>query len=146
LIPFLAYDPSQEYPALYPNGFGGLTRFGGGAFDGTANVTVLTPTTITVDTLPVGFTVSEGDLVELKQSTEVYGLFRSMSTYIANASGLTTITVEPTIKFPTIFTDAAVANFYRPSCVMIPIPESWSYTPEASSFPGASFEAIQKPF
>jgi hypothetical protein len=144
LIPFLAYDPAQEYPYNFPNGFAGINRAVGGAFLGSANVTGLTANTIGLSGLPAVFTLVEGDYISLVQSTETYGLFQ-VAADVSSSSGFMTATVEPTIK-TTIFTTGSYANFVRPACVMIPIPESWSYEPDSMSFPGATWEAIQKPF
>jgi hypothetical protein len=144
LIPFLAYDPAQEYPYNFPNGFAGINRAVGGAFLGSANVTGLTANTIGLSGLPAVFTLVEGDYISLVQSTEIYGLFQ-VAADVSSSSGFMTATVEPTIK-TTIFTTGSYANFVRPACVMIPIAESWSYEPDSMSFPGATWEAIQKPF
>lgn len=143
LTPFLGYDPTQEFPAQYPNGFGGMTRAGGGSFDGTATLTGISATQIALSGLPASFIFKEGDHIELRQTNDLRGLYIIISNVTAAAGGTVTLTVEPQILI-TLFTVAAVANINRPSCVMVPIPESWSYAPTADSFPGASFQAIQR--
>jgi hypothetical protein len=133
---FYAYDPKTPYPLLYPNGVSGLTRAGGGAFDGTTTITAIAARSITLGTLPVGFVISAGDKLGL-----VEGGLRSLHIVVeagtANGSGVATVAVEPPIA-TTLFTTAGAGNLVRPVVKMRPKPDSWqsrtSPIPEPISF------------
>lgn len=109
-------DWLRRLPIAYRAGFTGLTRAGGGSFDGTADVTALTASTLSLATLPAGFAFGAGDMVGL-----VDGAYRSLHRVVtaatANGSGVVTVTVEPAIA-TTVFTTAATANFDSPVCIM----------------------------
>jgi hypothetical protein len=139
---FLAHDPAQAYPLAYPAGFGALARAGGGAFDGTGDVTALTATTIAIATLPAGFSLVRGDLVGLKQG-DLYALHRIMAAAVANNAGEIALTVKPKV-LTNVFTTAAIANFARPPCVMLPDRSSWSFAAQAGSRAPVSFAGIQR--
>lgn len=115
LLTFYAYDPEREYPSNYPSGFGGLTRAGGGAFDGTGTVTALTNYGFTIATLPASFVLKEGDLIGLVQSG-YRGLYEISADVTANGSGVATVAVEPEVG--SVFTTSATFNLYRPVCIM----------------------------
>ena len=54
-------DPRHVTPRTYGGTFDGLTRHGGGAFDGTADVDSIAPATVTVSDLPSTFALKAGD-------------------------------------------------------------------------------------
>jgi hypothetical protein len=137
---FKANDPMRPYPNAYRAGFGGLTRAGGGAFDGTADVTALTASTIALATLPAGFVVTAGDYVGLTEGSLI-GLYRIIEAVTANGSGVATVTVEP--KILSAFTAAAVANFEKPPAEFVIDHDSWDGMPSISAAP-IKFEAWQK--
>ena len=141
---FLAHDPLQALPLAYPGGFGGMTRAGGGAFDGTADVTSFPSLNhIALGTLPAGFSIASGDMIGLIESGR-YGLYRILDAVVANGSGVATVLVEPRLGLVTSrFTASAVANFLQPSCVMVPDPSSWSYVEESTRPTPASFSGEQ---
>lgn len=128
------WDWMRAYPRSYPDGFAALPRAGGGSFDGTANVTALTASTIALSTLPASFALKAGDMVGLVEG-EKRGLYRIVEDVTANGSGVATVTVEPKVEL-TLFTDAATANFDKPVCVM-------TLTEEADPSRDGRFETVQ---
>lgn len=119
----LLSNAEKAYPVRYPNGFAGLTRATGGAFDGTATTSSLTPTTIGLQGLPANFVLEAGDLVGLEEAGR-YGLFQLKSAATAIASGTLTIDVHPQIN-TTAFSLAATANFASPLLEMVVDPGSF---------------------
>lgn len=113
---FLAYRWERPFPKNYRAGFDGLTRYGGGAFDGSAYVDAVTASTITVSGLPATFNLAAGDMIGLVQSG-AYGLHMLMED-VAAASGVATVTVQPFVK-TNIFDGSASAQFARPKCRMM---------------------------
>lgn len=97
LRPFKASQPLRRYLQAYPNGYGGLTRAAGGAFDGTAAV-VSSPTSdqITIGTLPNGLTFAPGDLVSVTYATGLQALHRVLED-ATSSGGAVTVTVEPRV-------------------------------------------------
>lgn len=144
---FVAHDEAQPYPLAYPNGFGGLTRAGGGAFDGTATFAPVggNQFSASLSGLPAGFALAAGDMLELRQNNETRGLYRILSAVTASGGGAAAVTVEPRIN-PALFTGAALARFERPSCIMTPDPASWSYTAVGGQMSPATFTGIQQIF
>ena len=139
LIKFYGYDPERIYPQAYPTGFGGLTRFGGGAFDGTTTVTSLGAFSIDIATLPVGLVIQAGDLFGLIEGN-YRGLFEVSTDVTADAGGAATLAVEPDIS--SVFTTSAQGNFYRPVCTMKIDETSWN-APRNPSGGSVSFNAIE---
>jgi hypothetical protein len=139
---FYAYDPAHAFPTNYRGEPTDTTiRVGNTNWGGTASATVSSSTVLIVSGLPSGTVLVAGDMVELRQG-DARGLFR----LISGGSGTSmSFAVEPRI-LTTVFTGGITANFLRPSCIMIPEPESWSYTAEAGQYPGASFKGIQRVF
>lgn len=118
----LLSDPWRPYPAAYmPQGWGSLTRAGGGAFDGTATLTTIANSglagigrdVITLGTLPASFKLINGDYVGLIQSG-IYSLHQvlDVAQVTANGSGVATVWVEPEV--PSQFTTSAVVNLLAP--------------------------------
>lgn len=113
---FLYRDPRHLTPRTYPGGFDGLTRHGGGAFDGTATVTAISPASITVSGLPSTFALKAGDRFGLVEDGE-YCTCIVMEDATA-AAGVVTLAPDPMIR-TTIFSTAASANFLRPAARML---------------------------
>jgi hypothetical protein len=120
---FLGYDPLVEYPIAYmPAGWGSLSRYGGGSFDGTCTVTAIgnsgvsgaTRDSISVSNLPVGLKINPGDNFGLVQSGK-YSLHRVLDTAQITASGTGTLTMWVEPEVPAGFTTSATGNFYRAS-------------------------------
>lgn len=126
---FLARDLKRLYPAAYRD-FTGLTRAGGGSFDGSAtswseSVTADGDQTITLNGLPANFAMGIGDYIGLRwTATEaaVAGLtwstvVRAVEAKTASSGGvLSAIMVEPPI--PLAVPSAAIAYLNNPACVM----------------------------
>ena len=118
---FLAQDYDHLYPLSAPQGFGGLVRAGGGAFDGSAtswsvNADRDVPT---LSGLPAGFVLSLMDLVMWRWATggvQRRSLHRIIEGGVTNGSGVVAVTVEPPL--PTLIPGGAVADMNRPNCVM----------------------------
>jgi len=109
--PVLIYDVRRPYPVSYTD-FTGLTRFGGGAFDGTAALSAITSVReLIVNTLPVGLLLKAGDRVGFIEGGR-YGLAIIAQDATADASGIVTIYIEPGL--PSIFTTAATVQFEKP--------------------------------
>ena len=70
---FKAWHPLRRYPYAYPNGFAGLTRAGGGSFDGTCTLNAIATErdTITLTTLPASFQFNIGDMVSFQLTFEL---------------------------------------------------------------------------
>lgn len=107
---FLGRDLARPYPKAYATtGFGGMTRAGGGAFDGTATswsetITADGDAQFTLHGLPDGFAMDVGDYIGFRwvaTETEVAGLtwhapVRAVEAKAADGTGLLTgITCEP---------------------------------------------------
>lgn len=137
---FLAHDQARKFPEMYQAGFAGMNRAGGGAFDGTGDVTAIAPRALTIATLPAGFALKRGDYVGLVQAGR-YSLHRIVDDVTATGLGVAAdIPVEPFIT--SLFTPAAVANFAMPLVELVPDAGSWSGSPTATkttvSFAGVS--------
>lgn len=137
---FYLHDPAHPRPINYRTGFGGVTRHGGGSFDGMANVDALSPTSITISNLPSTFALEAGDYVGLVQG-DARGLHTIVEAATA-ASGVVTVTVEPKVK-TTVFTTAATVNFEKPVARFMGVPNSQSFEFGVGPRP-FSFKAIQR--
>jgi hypothetical protein len=127
---FLGWDLGRPYPKAYPNGFSGLTRAGGGSFDGTATswsetITADGDSQQTLNGFPAGFVLNAGDYIGYGYTateSAVAGLPWSAVTRVvegatANGSGVITATCEPPI--PAAVPSDAVATVANPKCVMV---------------------------
>jgi hypothetical protein len=127
---FLAHDAARPFPRNYPSGFGGMTRAGGGPFDGTATVTAVTATTIALSTLPANFVFKPADYISLVKSGK-YSLHQMMEAVTGNGSGVATVTVEPPIVTSVFATPSLTANLALPLGLFVPDPRSWQGDPTA---------------
>lgn len=106
--PFYGYDLQRSYAANYPNGYGGLTRAGGGgSFDGTANLEAVNSDNVTIEignnsnpavTLPAGFVLTVGDYIAFEYTTSVRALHRVVLGGTADGSGNCVVEVRPQIR------------------------------------------------
>jgi hypothetical protein len=140
---FYGYDQLKPFPVSYPGGFGGLARAGGGAFDGTGTVSLLSGSGFTVSTLPSGLMLKAGDMVGLVEGAK-RGLFRLSEDATANEAGVVALSVEPRIPPGQSFSSAAIANFVRPACVMTLDPQSARAPRKAGGLSPISFTGIEK--
>lgn len=126
---FLGRDRFRLYPSAYSRGFAGMTRAGGGAFDGSATtwseaITADSDSEVTLNGLPAGFVLSQGDYVGfhwVATETSVAGLtwhapVRIVTGGTASGAGSVTVTSEPPI--PSAVPGTAVAYLNEPACVM----------------------------
>lgn len=140
---FKMVDPWRQAPHAHPS-YAGLNRAGGGSFDGTcalADVGVAFDT-LDLETLPVGFTLTPGDLVSFVTST-YQALHEVIEGGAANGSGDLTVTVEPAVR-PT-WTPGATVSLYRPWCIGVIDATSQAHERRAADSRGGSvrFEATQ---
>lgn len=123
---FKAWHPHLRYPTGYKaNGFTGLTRVGGGAFDGTCSVTgfAVSLDQITLGTLPAGFTINRGDMVSMAWgSTQL--LHRVIAGGAAGGGGGLVLTIEPTLPISFSLSPSVTANFLKPWCFGVVDPAS----------------------
>lgn len=141
---FYGQDRLHRFPTNYANGFGGLVRAGTStAFDGTATSwsTDASRGALTLNGLPANLALLPGDYVGFSWSTTRRALVRILEAATANASGVATFDVEPSI--PTVVPAGAVATLADASCLMRVEPGS---TDAAASFTKTgvvSFRAVQ---
>lgn len=137
---FLGLDWARRFPKNYASGFAGLSRAGGGAFDGSAtswskSIDGDGNQVLTTNGLPAGFTISVGDYVGFKWDAGgalagSYGrrtMARVIEAGAANGSGAASVLVEPAI--PSLVPGTAVAHFDEPACVMKIVPDRTELSP-----------------
>lgn len=120
---FLGVDVARRFPRSYPDGFGGTTRAGGSAFDGSA--TSWSQTTgangnalLTLNGLIAGMAVKRGDYVGFRWSSgQRRALVRAMENGSASGGGALTLTVEPAVDLRVV-PNGATAHFDNPACLM----------------------------
>jgi hypothetical protein len=124
--PFLARDLTRPWPAAYPNGFAGLTRAGGGAFDGTADWQVSCDgRTLTLSRLPAAMQFRVRDYVGWRwsaQGTARRALARTTAPAVASAGGVVSLTIAPPL--PAFVPRRATVTLDQPDCVMRLVPGS----------------------
>jgi hypothetical protein len=127
---FLGRDLGRPYPKAHLAGFAGMTRAGGGSFDGSASswsetITADGDSQVTLNGLPAStLTLSQGDYIDFRYNateTAVAGLpwhvpVRVVTGGTSNGSGVLTVTCEPPI--PSAVPNTAVAHLDNPKCVM----------------------------
>lgn len=132
---FLGRDLARPYPKAYAtSGFAGMTRAGGGTFDGSLTswsetITADGDSQLTLGGLPAGFEFSPGDYVGFRwTATEdaVAGLtwhapVRAVEAAVADEFGAVTITCEPPV--PNVVPGGATAYLDKPAAVMVLISE-----------------------
>lgn len=132
---FHSGEPTRPYPILYRQGFAGLTRSGGGTFDGSAagwnqNIDGDGNSQIALSGLPASLQLKIGDYIGWKwdDADEPAGNLarRTMARLVlpatASAGGALTAVVEPPIDTRVVPANA-IAHLDRPMCVMQLIPE-----------------------
>jgi len=136
---FAGRDPRRCWPLAYGPGVLLLMRAGGGAFDGTCNVTAVGGNTITLGNLPASYKVSVGDYISFPWLGG-RALVKALEPITANASGVTAaITVGPWLRTPG--TVPIVGTLVKAYCLMRPLPGSWQG--ERALNEPVSFQAIQ---
>ncbi len=122
---FFGREQHRPWPLAYPNGFDGLVRAGGGAFDGVATSWSVNGTrdVLTLQGQPVGLALGWGDYVGFKWTTSGQArrtLVRVVEPALANGSGVLAVSVEPPL--PTLTPNGATATLDRPDCLMKLVP------------------------
>jgi len=122
---FYGRDYARPRPLSLPNGFTGLTRAGGGAFDGTALTWSLNGTRdeITLTGLSAGLALSIGDYGMFRWATSGQArrsLHRAVAASTASGAGVAVMTVEPPV--PTLVPVGAVFDLSEPACIMKSVP------------------------
>lgn len=123
---FFGRDLTRPFPRACPEGFDGMTRAGGGAFDGAATSWSFNTARdeLTLTGLPPGLPLSLNDYAGFRWGAAGAGarraLVRAVEAGTASGAGVVTVTVEPPL--PTIVPGGAVAYLNRPECLMRLIP------------------------
>lgn len=119
---FYGRDPRALYPLEYrASGFGGLTRFGGGSFDGSCSWSVNGSRDVLTlgssSRLPASFRVRENDYLAFTWDTSKRSLHRILEDVTA-VNGVLSVTVESIVD-PRIVPNGAGCTFAAPDCVMV---------------------------
>lgn len=143
---FKGYSLSRCYPILYPNGSWPT----GLSFDGvsaTLNTIDANRKAVRVDDLPIGFTLSVGDYISLRDAgsppVDLIALHQVMEAATADGSGLTPqFEIRPHLA-PEVDTSFAV-SVLRPHCIMSIVPGTIASAADPSTGQGTiSFQAIE---
>ncbi len=117
---FYGRDVNRPYPRAHPNGFAGMTRAGGGSFDGTTTSWSLNSdrNLLTLNTLPVGLMLNLVDYGDFRWDTGDWkrSLHRIVTAGVANGSGVMTVEVYPPV--PTLVAGGTKFNLANPACLM----------------------------
>ena len=155
---FLGGDPTRAYPRSAPAGFTGMTRAGGGAFDGSAtswaqSIDADDNAAVALTGLPAGLVLAIGDYVGWKWDAAGAGAGsygrRAMARVVvggtASGGGAATVTVEPPID-TRVVPIGAIAHLDQPVCLMRQIPDQSSIGPvgTGSSLSGSTLKAMQE--
>jgi hypothetical protein len=142
--PFWGYDPDWRWPLAYRNGFGGLTRADGSAFDGTCRIQGVGSNTseITLYDMPAGYVMSQGDYLAFSYGTSARALHQVSVGGTASELGVLGVVVTPFLRDG--WAPNAVVNLVKASAKMLIVPKSIDRgEPDASGLAAVSFKAIQ---
>lgn len=140
---FLAFDPEKVHPAAYGADVLGLTRAGGGAFDGTATLTSVTATTVTVSALPAAYQAKAGDMLSFPWNSS-HALHMVAEDATADGSGAATFKVVPPVQTSPAPSGGATVRLVQPVCVMKIKPGTFSAPARPANAPQpVSFECVQ---
>lgn len=140
---FKAIPPHRRTGRAYPNGYGGMTKYGGGSFTGSGVLQAVGEQldTVTISGLPVGLVISNGDFLSFPWATTRQALHRVVEGATAGSTGVATVGIEPSV-IPGFSLNVAVAladpychAYVKPGSVN----ENWTLGRRCS----ISFEAIQ---
>lgn len=138
---FKAYDLRRYWPITYGPACLGLTRAGGGAFDGTCTLTAAGGASVSLSGLPAGFKVGLGDYVSFPWLGS-QRLVKAVEAMTADGSGvLSVVNIEPWQLAGGSVT--VVATLVKAWVLMRPVLGSWSG--ERTVFDPVSFQAIRSP-
>lgn len=141
---FKAWHPHLRYPLNYRNGFAGMTRVGGGSFDGTCTIDSVGETldTLTLTTLPDAFILKRGDMISMPFGSS-QTLHRIIAGATANSFGAATVTVEPTIPISFATSPEVTATLVKPWCLAVVDANSIKGPFQSGQFGTVSFSAVQ---
>lgn len=133
---FLGGDPARPFPRIYPGGFTGMLRAGGGAFDGSATGWTQASDSdgqalIGLTGLPAGLQLKAGDLIGWKWDNadlapgnlQRRAMVRVVAEAAASGAGAISVLAEPPID-TSVVPVGAVAHLDRPACLMRLIPDN----------------------
>jgi hypothetical protein len=128
---FTAYDPDQQRPA---------SSLPAGAVPTAATVASKGTNTVSLSGLPSGYVLSAGDMF-----SEVEGSKRALYRIITPATGSSvTVQVEPIPNANQMVNPSGNAvEFFRPICIMVPVPGSWSYEARGGTLSPAKFSGVE---
>ncbi|WP_414461827.1 hypothetical protein [Hyphomicrobium sp. DY-1] len=140
------WHPLLKYPMSYPNGFDGLVRATGGAFDGTCVISDVDDdlATLTLTHLPNDFKIRLGDMISMPyEDTQI--LHRIIAPATANGSGIVDIRVAPTlpVSFNPHVSPAVWATFFKPWCLATIDADSIDGPFTEGGFGSVTFSAVQ---
>lgn len=124
---FRAWNPLREHALAYPQGYGALTRHGGGSFSaGTATLTTIgvARNTITLSTLPSAFILTAGDMVSIPFSSGTKRCLVRVTEGATASAGVATVEVEPIL--PAGVVTGVSVDLRRPHCLAVLDPASVS--------------------
>ena len=132
---FYAGDPTRPFPSIYRQGFAGMTRAVGGAFDGPAlgwaqNINADGDAQIGLTGLPANMILKTGDYIGFKWdapgsaagSYDRRTMMRLVENATASSGGAVTVIAEPPLN-TALVPAGAIAHFDRPVVVMQLVPE-----------------------
>lgn len=113
--PVLAWDVRHPHPFAYPNGISGLTRAGGGAFDGTCTLSAVDADglRLTLSGLPAGFQLGPADPLSFDWDAsggKSRRAYHRVSSALAGADGSGVLQVE--VRPATVGTYSTGATVY----------------------------------
>lgn len=122
---FYGRDVRRSMPRFYRQGFAGLTRYGGGAFDGSVAPSDWnfggsgnsTRDEIRLTTLPAGLHLTIGDYFCMKWDSYKRSLHRIVTEAVANSIGVGNWSFEPPAPLGVSFLDSTL-DLVNPSCLM----------------------------
>lgn len=120
---FMGVDVARRFPAAYPAGFYGLTRAGGGAFDGSAlswsqSIDGAGNAVLSLTGLPAGFAMGWGDYIGWHWTAGTRrALVRTVEPGVADGSGAISLTIEPPVDMRCV-PPGATAHLNNPCCIM----------------------------
>lgn len=129
---FFGRDLTRPFPRSCPNGFAGLTRAGGGAFDGTATSWSVNADrdVVTLSGLPAALALTHRDGIMWRwtgaalpgRGSARRALSRCVEPVAASGGGSVAFAIEPPL--PAFVPGGAIADLAEPCCVMVQTPDS----------------------
>lgn len=122
---FYGYDVYHPFPRRYASGFAGMTRAGGGAFDGDASDWGVTANRdeVVLYGLPAAFRLSERDYIGFRWGASKRALVRVIEDASVNGEGTGQWSIQPSL--PTVVPENAIAYLARPTCTMRIVPGTY---------------------